>query len=112
MTAITVGAVLFAVASGSSIVDARLRSIALARRVAERHLEKVAGDGARLAKPTGESWPEAFAVRVVDGNGKPVSGARVVWSNPQLGPRSHSGTTDCKRSRGGVQERWNRRTLI
>jgi hypothetical protein len=94
LLALAIGATLVVGGIAYRIVEDKLESAAAARRAAERHLQKLAGDDARLPRPTGPAWPEAFAVCAFDGNGDPVPGARVVWSNPQLGPRSYVATTD------------------
>jgi formylglycine-generating enzyme len=92
--AVAVGTTLVVVAAGSGVVATRAWRSAIASRAAERHLEKLAGEGARLPVPTRAPWPEVFAVRVTDGNGDPVPGAHIVWRDPQLGPRSHIERSD------------------
>jgi len=92
--ALALGALVVGGALGSGFLEHRSQALMMTARAAERHLVKLSGDGATLPRPSGTSWPESFAVKVVDGSGTPVSGARVVWTNPALGPRSFIGETD------------------
>lgn len=93
-SALTLGLVVVVGALSAGFLGRRNQAIVTKERTAKRHLVKVSGDDAMLPRPMGKPWPEPFSVKVIDGNGKPVAGAHVVWSNPQLGPRSYISDTD------------------